>query len=168
MRVVLAGLVKTGTFQAGICSTEGLVGRGAKKKTKNLSGGTVPSRDFRGGSEGPRESSRPLEQEMWLEKKKMDTDGSTQTRGWAGASMCVSFHPHKRRGWFEAVCVKPLPTPLSVTLGCLKKMDSNLRVHRADQQVSKPVMVHVSHFSPRNPCCCPPFGHQSQDSEQAR
>lgn len=32
MRVVLAGLVKAGTFQAGICSTEGLVGRGAKKK----------------------------------------------------------------------------------------------------------------------------------------
>lgn len=87
--MVLAGLVKAGTFQAGICSTEGLVGRGAKKKKKNLSGGTVPSRDFRGGSEGPGESSRRLEQEMWLEEEKMDTDGREHTgRGWSGASMC--------------------------------------------------------------------------------
>lgn len=31
MTVVLAGQVETATFQAAICSTEGLVGRGAKK-----------------------------------------------------------------------------------------------------------------------------------------
>lgn len=58
MRVVLAGLVETATFQAGICSTAGMVGRGAKKP---ISSGAAPSRDHREGSEGAGESSRLLE-----------------------------------------------------------------------------------------------------------
>lgn len=49
MRVVLAGLVETATFQAGICSTEGMVDRGAKEP---ISSGTAPSRDHREGSKG--------------------------------------------------------------------------------------------------------------------
>lgn len=57
MRVVLAGLLETATFH-GICSTAGMVGRGAKKP---ISRGETPSRDHREGSEVAGESSRLLE-----------------------------------------------------------------------------------------------------------
>lgn len=49
MRVVLAGLVETATFQAGICSTAGMVGRGAKRP---ISSGTAPSRTTGKGQRG--------------------------------------------------------------------------------------------------------------------
>lgn len=47
MGVVLAGLGETATFQAGTCSTEGPVGRGAKTPSQ-----VIPSRDHRKGQRG--------------------------------------------------------------------------------------------------------------------
>lgn len=49
MRVVLAGLVETATFQAGICSTAGMVGRGAKRLSQVVQHQVGPQGRVRGG-----------------------------------------------------------------------------------------------------------------------
>lgn len=127
---------KAATFQAGICSMAGLVGRGSKIPSQ------VPNRKTRPGSEGAGEVPDRSNKESSYKRKKQTL--TTLHRPVLVRSVESAVHPHKRRAGLEAACVNP---PLPVTCGCLKKVDSNLGTQSAHQPTGGSCVpgAHLSH-----------------------
>ena len=152
----LGRLGKAATFQAGICSMAGLVGRGAKIPSQ------VPNRKTRPGSERAGEVPDRSSKESSYKRKKQAL--TTHPRPVLARSVESAVHPHKQQGWFGGcMCEPPLPVPC----GCLKKVDSNLGTQTANQPTgSSACQEHPFHTSVV--LLLPPFRpSESQNSCQA-
>lgn len=127
---------KAATFQAGICSMAGLVGRGSKIPSQ------VPNRKTRPGSEGAGEVPDRSSKESSYKRKKQTL--TTHHRPVLARSVESAVHPHEQQGWSGGcMCESPLP----VTCGCLKKVDSNLGTQSAHQPTGGSCVpgAHLSH-----------------------
>lgn len=139
---------KAATFQAGICSMAGLVGRGSKIPSQ------VPNRKTRPGSEGAGEVPDRSNKESSYKRKKQTL--TTLHRPVLVRSV-ESVHPHKQQGWFGGCMCEP-PSPSHLWL--LEEGGFQPRDPERSSTNRWFVRARSTPLTRASSCCCFPLGHR--------